>query len=31
MLCKLDVEKAHDHVNWDFLIYLLDRCGFLEK
>uniref|UniRef100_A0A2N9GCH1 Reverse transcriptase domain-containing protein n=1 Tax=Fagus sylvatica TaxID=28930 RepID=A0A2N9GCH1_FAGSY len=28
VLCKLDVEKAYDHVNWDFLIYLLQRCGF---
>ena len=31
VLCKLDVEKAYDHVNWDFLIYMLDRCGFPEK
>ena len=31
VLCKLDVEKAYDHVNWDFLIYMLDRYGFLEK
>ena len=31
MLCKLDVEKAYDHVNWDFLIYILDRCGFHEN
>uniref|UniRef100_A0A2N9II99 Uncharacterized protein n=1 Tax=Fagus sylvatica TaxID=28930 RepID=A0A2N9II99_FAGSY len=28
VLCKLDVEKAYDHVNWGFLIYLLQRCGF---
>jgi hypothetical protein len=28
VLCKLDVEKAYDHVNWKFLQYLLDRCGF---
>jgi hypothetical protein len=28
VLCKLDVEKAYDHVNWDFLLYLLQRCGF---
>ena len=31
VLCKLDVEKAYDHVNWDFLIYMLDRCGFHDK
>ena len=31
VLCKLDVEKAYDHVNWDFLIYMLDCCGFHEK
>jgi hypothetical protein len=30
VLCKLDLEKAYDHVNWDFLLYLL-RCGFSEK
>ena len=28
VLCKLDVEKAYDHVNWDFLLYMLQRCGF---
>ncbi len=31
LLCKLDIEKAYDHVNWDFLIYLLQRCGFPRK
>jgi hypothetical protein len=31
VLCKLDLEKAYDHVNWDFLIYLLRRCGFSDK
>jgi hypothetical protein len=31
VLCKLDLEKVYDHVNWDFLIYLLRRCGFSEK
>jgi hypothetical protein len=29
-LCKLDMEKAYDHVDWNFLIYLLKRCGFGE-
>jgi hypothetical protein len=31
LLCKLDLEKAYDHVNWDFLLYLLQCCGFGEK
>ena len=31
VLCKLDVEKAYDHVNWGFLMYMLQRCGFSEK
>jgi hypothetical protein len=31
VLCKLDLEKAYDHVNWDFLLYMLGRCGFSAK
>jgi hypothetical protein len=31
VLCKLDSEKACDHVNYDFLLYLLRRYGFGEK
>ncbi len=31
VLCKLDLQKAYDHVNWAFLLYLLRRCGFSEK
>ena len=28
VLCKLDLEKTYDHVNWEFLLYLLQRFGF---
>ena len=31
VLCKLDVVKAYDHVNWGFLMYMLERLGFPEK
>jgi hypothetical protein len=31
LLCKLDLENAYDHVNRDFLLYLLQRCGLGEK
>jgi hypothetical protein len=31
VLCKLDLEKAYDHVNWKFLLYLLKKCGFGER
>jgi hypothetical protein len=31
VLCKLDMEEAYDHVDWNFLLYLLRRCGFGEK
>lgn len=26
-----NLEKAYDHVNWEFLLYLMRRCGFREK
>jgi hypothetical protein len=31
VICKMDLEKAYDHVNWDFLLYMLRRCGFGRK
>ena len=31
VLCKLEVGKAYDHVSWDFLMYMLQRCCFSEK
>ena len=31
VLCKLDVEKAYDHVSGGFLMYMLQRYGFSEK
>jgi hypothetical protein len=31
VLCKFDIEKAFDHVNWGFLLYMLKRCGFGQR
>jgi hypothetical protein len=31
VLCKLDITKAFDHINWKFLLYMLKRCSFGEK
>ncbi|XP_026378227.1 uncharacterized protein LOC113272629 [Papaver somniferum] len=31
LLCKIDFEKAFDHVNWRFLVKSLEKMGFSNK
>lgn len=31
VICKLDIEKAYDHFNWDCLLYMLQRCNFNSR
>ena len=28
VLCKLDLEKAYDHLNWNFLLTVMRKMGF---
>ena len=31
ILCKLDIEKAYDQINWNFLFRMLQKMGFGDK
>ena len=31
IVCKLDIEKAYDHLSWEFLIQVLDKMGFEKR
>lgn len=31
IVCKLDLEKVYDHVNWEFLDFIMSKMGFGNK
>ena len=31
VLCKLDIKKAYDHVNWNFVLAVTEKMGFGSK
>ena len=31
LLCKLNIKKVYDHVDWDFLLRVLDKMSFGER
>ena len=30
-MCKLNIEKVYDHVDWSFLLSVMSMMGFGEK
>ena len=31
LICKLDIEKAYDYLNWNFLLGVMEKMGFGRK
>ena len=31
LICKLDIEKAYDHLQWNFLLGVMEKMGFRRK
>ena len=31
IVCKLDIEKVYDHVNWSFLLKVMGKMSFDQK
>ena len=31
LICRLDIEKAYDHLNWNFLLCVMEKMGFGRK
>ena len=31
VMCKLELEKAYDHINWDFMLIVMQKMGFWDK
>ena len=31
LVCKLEIEKAYDHLNWEFVVEVMRRMGFGQR